>query len=59
MTAGSDAKSTLDVTVTVTNVDETGTVMMTARQPQVDKTVKASVNGSRRRHVRRHLVVGA
>ena len=39
----STAKSTLDVTVTVTNVDETGSVMMTARQPQIGKSVTASV----------------
>ena len=42
-TGGSDAKSTLDVTITVSNKDEAGTVSMTARQPQVGKSVKASV----------------
>ena len=39
----STAKSTLDVTVKVSNVDETGSVLMTARQPQVGKSVTASV----------------
>ena len=42
-TADSTAVATLDVTVTVGNVDEDGTVMMTARQPQVGKSVRASV----------------
>ena len=42
-TDGSEAKSTLVVTVKVTNVDETGTVMMSARQAQVGNSVKASV----------------
>ena len=39
----STVKDTLDVTVTLTNVDEGGMVMMTARQPQVGKPVTASV----------------
>ncbi len=39
----STASSPLEVTVTVTNVDETGTVMMSARQAQVGKSVTASV----------------
>ena len=41
--ADSTAVATLDVTVKVTNVDEDGMVMMTARQPQVGKSVTASV----------------
>ena len=39
----STASSTLGVTVKVTNVDEGGSVMMSARQAQVGKSVKASV----------------
>ena len=39
----STASSPLEVTVKVTNVDETGTVMMSARQAQVGKSVTASV----------------
>ena len=39
----STATATLDVTITVINVDEDGTVSMTARQPQVGKPVMASV----------------
>ena len=41
--AGSEAKSTLVVTVSVNNIDEAGMVIMTARQPQVGKSVRASV----------------
>ena len=41
--ADSTAVATLPVTVTVTNVDEDGMVMMTARQSQVGKSVTASV----------------
>ena len=41
--ADSTAVGTHDVTVKVGNVDEDGTVTMTARQPQVGKPVKASV----------------
>ena len=39
----STASSPLEVTVKVSNVDETGSVMMSARQPQIDKSVTASV----------------
>ena len=41
--ADSTAVATLDVTVTVTNADEGGTVMLSARQPQVGNAVTASV----------------
>ena len=56
--ADSTAVATLDVTVTVTNVDEAGMVMMTARQPQVEKSVTASVMDPDGGYIRANVAVG-
>ena len=47
----------LDVTVTVTNVEEAGTVELSSVQPQVDTRLDGHPGRSRRGHIGCHLVV--
>ena len=54
----SESKDTIDVTITVNNLDEPGKVSLSWKQPQVGTELDAVADRSRRRRFRHDMAVG-